>query len=68
MGEIKSLVLVISGINGKCSPKKVFIRGCVCVCAWVVCLLYRKSRVFLVKLVFVDSRKTAAVISRKNTQ
>lgn len=27
MGEIKSLVLVISGINGKSSPKKVFIRG-----------------------------------------
>lgn len=26
MGEIKSLVLVISGINGKSSPKKVFIR------------------------------------------
>lgn len=27
MGEIKSLVLVISGINGKSSPKKVFIRA-----------------------------------------
>lgn len=27
MGEIKSLVPVISGINGKSSPKKVFIRG-----------------------------------------
>lgn len=32
MGEIKGLVLVISGINGKCSPKKVFIRGCVWTC------------------------------------
>lgn len=29
MGEIKSLLLVISGINGKSSPKKVFIRGSV---------------------------------------
>lgn len=38
MGEIKSLVLVISGINGKCSPKKVFIRGCVCVCVCMGCV------------------------------
>lgn len=34
MGEIKSLVLVISGINGMFSTKKVFIRGCVWMCVW----------------------------------
>lgn len=34
MGEIKSRVLVISDINGKCSPKKVFIRGGVWMCVW----------------------------------
>lgn len=67
MGEIKSLVLVISDINGKCSPKKVFIRGCVCVCMCCVSAL-QKKRGFLVKLVSVDSCKTAAVISHKNTQ
>lgn len=46
MGEIKGLVLVISGINGKYSPKKVFIWGCVCVCVGVGLQLYRNEGVF----------------------
>lgn len=46
MGEIKSLVLVISGINGKCSPKKVFIRGCVCVCVHVLCVCFTEKAGF----------------------